>query len=184
MNFLRPRLVLHSPLLSPRSLPSHPIPSHHPLYPFIPSLPQYNNHPNNPLHIQLTSHPLLHSWVFLFYLSCVIIFNSAATTQKQNTGITMLSLTLFFESVCFPTIVALGIRGLGKHTKRGSGWLVAGVSGGAAVPPILGASVSACFLLCAVLHDICFVRYLMGSLRWLMKVLVNRLMRQARPPRW
>ncbi|KAI4187918.1 MAG: hypothetical protein L6R41_002493 [Letrouitia leprolyta] len=81
-------------------------------------------------------------WVFLFYLSCVIIFNSAATTQKQNTGITMLSLTLFFESVCFPTIVALGIRGLGKHTKRGSGWLVAGVSGGAAVPPILGASLA------------------------------------------
>ena len=53
----------------------------------------------------------------------------------------MLSLTLFFESVCFPTIVALGIRGLGRHTKRGSGLIVAGVSGGAAVPPILGATV-------------------------------------------
>ncbi|KAL9002197.1 MAG: hypothetical protein Q9188_004861 [Gyalolechia gomerana] len=82
----------------------------------------------------------LMSWVFLAYLSGVIIFNSAATTQKQDTGIAMLSLTLFFESVCFPTIVALGIRGLGRHTKRGSGWIVAGVSGGAAVPPILGAS--------------------------------------------
>ena len=54
----------------------------------------------------------------------------------------MLSLTLFFESVCFPTIVALGLRGLGRHTKRGSGLIVAGVSGGAAVPPILGACVS------------------------------------------
>uniref|UniRef100_A0A0W0F3A5 Uncharacterized protein n=1 Tax=Moniliophthora roreri TaxID=221103 RepID=A0A0W0F3A5_MONRR len=40
--------------------------------------------------------------------------------------------------VCFPTIVALGIRGLGQHTKRGSGWIVAGVSGGACVPPLLG----------------------------------------------
>lgn len=80
-------------------------------------------------------------WVFLAYLSGVIIFNSAATTQKQNTGIAMLSLTLFFESVCFPTIVALGIRGIGRHTKRGSGLIVAGVSGGAAVPPILGAAV-------------------------------------------
>jgi FHS family L-fucose permease-like MFS transporter len=49
----------------------------------------------------------------------------------------MLFLTLFFESVCFPTIVALGIRGLGKHYKRGSGLIVAGVSGGAVVPPIL-----------------------------------------------
>lgn len=51
----------------------------------------------------------------------------------------MLYITLFFESICFPTIVALGMRGLGKHSKRGSGWIIAGVSGGAAVPPALGA---------------------------------------------
>ncbi|KAL8835567.1 MAG: hypothetical protein Q9176_006844 [Flavoplaca citrina] len=82
-------------------------------------------------------------YVFLAYLSCVIIFNSAATTQRKNTGIAMLSLTLFFESVCFPTILALGIRGIGRHTKRGSGWIVAGVSGGAVVPPILGATADA-----------------------------------------
>src|SRR3954453_6320425 len=50
----------------------------------------------------------------------------------------MLFLTLFFESVCFPTIMALGIRGLGRHYKRGSGFLVGGVCGGAIVPPILG----------------------------------------------
>lgn len=48
-------------------------------------------------------------------------------------------ITFFFESVCFPTIVALGIRGLGRHTKRGSGFIIAGVSGGAVVPPILAA---------------------------------------------
>jgi len=51
----------------------------------------------------------------------------------------MLYLTLFFESICFPTIVALGMRGLGKYTKRGSGFIVGGVAGGACVPPILGA---------------------------------------------
>lgn len=45
----------------------------------------------------------------------------------------------FFESVCFPTIVALGIRGLGRHTKRGAGVIIAGVAGGAVVPPILAA---------------------------------------------
>lgn len=50
----------------------------------------------------------------------------------------MLFLTLFFESVCFPTIVALGIRGLGRHYKRGSGFIVGGVCGGAVVPPVLG----------------------------------------------
>jgi len=75
--------------------------------------------------------------VFLVYLSCVIIFCAASITQKGNTGLAMLTLTLFFESVCFPTIVALGIRGLGRHTKRGAGVIIGGVVGGAVIPPIL-----------------------------------------------
>ncbi|KAK1138895.1 hypothetical protein N8T08_001684 [Aspergillus melleus] len=82
-------------------------------------------------------------WVFLVYLSCTVAFIAASTTQgKQsglaNTGEAMLFLTLLFESVCFPTIVALGIRGLGRHYKRGSGFIVGGVCGGAVVPPVLG----------------------------------------------
>src|SRR6266536_3539590 len=82
-------------------------------------------------------------WVFGVYLTCVIIFNAASITQRQNTGLAMLMLTLFFESICFPTIVALGIRGLGRHTKRGSGWIVGGVAGGACVPPLLGTAADA-----------------------------------------
>ncbi|KAK2043379.1 glucose/galactose transporter [Colletotrichum somersetense] len=53
-------------------------------------------------------------------------------------GMAMLYIVLFFESICFPTIVALGMRGLGRHSKRGSGFIIAGVSGGAVVPPLLG----------------------------------------------
>lgn len=49
----------------------------------------------------------------------------------------MLFIVLFFESIIFPTIVALGMRGLGKYSKRGSGFIVAGVAGGAVVPPLL-----------------------------------------------
>jgi len=77
-------------------------------------------------------------WVFLFYLTMCIVFVAPSITQRGNTGMSMLYITLFFESICFPTIVALGMRGLGKHTKRGSGWIVAGVSGGACVPALLG----------------------------------------------
>jgi FHS family L-fucose permease-like MFS transporter len=77
-------------------------------------------------------------WVFLFYLSMCIVFIAPSITQRGNTGMAMLYVTLFFESICFPTIVALGMRGLGKYTKRGSGFIVAGVSGGACVPPLLG----------------------------------------------
>ncbi|KAF7304130.1 MFS domain-containing protein [Mycena indigotica] len=74
--------------------------------------------------------------VFLFYITMVVIFTAASITQRGNTGISMLFVALFFESVCFPTIVALGIRGIGRHTKRGSGWIVAGVVGGACIPPL------------------------------------------------
>ncbi|KAF9886218.1 hypothetical protein FE257_011941 [Aspergillus nanangensis] len=77
-------------------------------------------------------------WVFLVYLSCTVAFLAASTTQRNQKGVAMLFMTLFFESVCFPTIVALGIRGLGRHYKRGSGFIVGGVCGGAAIPPILG----------------------------------------------
>lgn len=55
----------------------------------------------------------------------------------------MLFLTLFFESIIFPTTVALGMRGLGKYSKRGSGFIVGGVCGGAVVPPLLGAAADA-----------------------------------------
>jgi FHS family L-fucose permease-like MFS transporter len=78
-------------------------------------------------------------WVFLAYLTMCIVFVAPSITQRGNTGMSMLYITLFFESICFPTIVALGMRGLGRHTKRGSGWIVAGVAGGACVPPLLGA---------------------------------------------
>jgi FHS family L-fucose permease-like MFS transporter len=77
-------------------------------------------------------------WVFLFYLSMCIVFVAPSITQRDNTGMAMLYITLFFESICFPTIVALGMRGLGKYTKRGSGFIIAGVSGGACVPPLTG----------------------------------------------
>lgn len=77
--------------------------------------------------------------VFLVFLAMCIVFIAPAITQRENTGLSMLYIVLFFESICFPTIVALGMRGLGRHTKRGSGFIVAGVVGGACVPPLTGA---------------------------------------------
>lgn len=76
--------------------------------------------------------------VFLAYMVGVVTFLGAATGTRENTGLSMMFLVLFFESVCFPTIVALGIRGLGRHYKRGSGVIVAGVLGGACVPALTG----------------------------------------------
>jgi hypothetical protein len=41
-------------------------------------------------------------------------------------------------SCIFPTIFTLSIRGLGRHTKRGSSFIVAAVSGGALFPSLTG----------------------------------------------
>ncbi|KAK4107264.1 MFS general substrate transporter [Canariomyces notabilis] len=77
--------------------------------------------------------------VFAVFLGLCVVFCIPAITERGNTGMSMLYVVLFFESICFPTIVALGMRGLGRHTKRGSGWIVGGVFGGACVPPLMGA---------------------------------------------
>jgi len=47
--------------------------------------------------------------------------------------------TYFFMSLMFPTIFALGIRGLGPMTKKASSFLVMAVAGGAFCPPVMGA---------------------------------------------
>lgn len=52
-------------------------------------------------------------------------------------------MTFFFESICFPTIFALGLRGLGRNTKRGASYIIASIIGGAIVPPIVGATADA-----------------------------------------
>ncbi|KUL90241.1 hypothetical protein ZTR_01874 [Talaromyces verruculosus] len=82
-------------------------------------------------------------WVFGFYMVMVMVFIAPSITQRGNIGMSMLYVTLFFESICFPTIVALGMKGLGRHTKRGSGFIVAGVLGGACVPPLTGVAADA-----------------------------------------
>jgi FHS family L-fucose permease-like MFS transporter len=45
----------------------------------------------------------------------------------------------FFMSIMFPTIFALSIKDLGKHTKKASSFLIMSIVGGAIVPVIMGA---------------------------------------------
>ncbi|KAH8678198.1 major facilitator superfamily domain-containing protein [Xylariales sp. PMI_506] len=94
--------------------------------------------------------------VFLCYLTMCIIFIAPSITQTGYKGMSMIYITLFFESICFPTIVALGMRGLGRHTKRGSGYLVGGVLGGAIVPPLTGAAADAHGTPLAMVVPLCF----------------------------
>lgn len=49
----------------------------------------------------------------------------------------------FFNSIMFPTIFTLGIKGLGEHTGRGSGYLCQGIVGGALIPLVQGVAADA-----------------------------------------
>ena len=53
-------------------------------------------------------------------------------------GVWALFLTSFFMSLMFPTIFALGIKGLGPNTKLGGSLMVMSIIGGAVFPPIEG----------------------------------------------
>jgi FHS family L-fucose permease-like MFS transporter len=53
-------------------------------------------------------------------------------------GVAAIFLTSFFMSLMFPTIFALGIKGLGPATKLGGSLMVMSIIGGAVFPPIEG----------------------------------------------
>jgi MFS transporter, FHS family, L-fucose permease len=53
-------------------------------------------------------------------------------------GLWSIFLTSFFMSVMFPTIFALGIKGLGPNTKIGGSMIVMAIIGGAVFTPVMG----------------------------------------------
>lgn len=53
-------------------------------------------------------------------------------------GVAAVFLTSFFMSLMFPTIYALGIKGLGANTKLGGSFIIMAIIGGAAAPPAMG----------------------------------------------
>ncbi len=62
----------------------------------------------------------------------------AITMAGGKTGLYAMFATFFFMSVGFPTIFALGIRGLGEYTKLGSSLIVMSIVGGAIAAPFMG----------------------------------------------
>lgn len=62
----------------------------------------------------------------------------AVTMGGGKVGLYAMFASFFFMSVGFPTIFALGIRGLGEHTKFGSSLIVMSIVGGAIAPPFMG----------------------------------------------
>ena len=62
----------------------------------------------------------------------------AVAMTGGKAGLDAMFATFFFMSVMFPTIFALGIRGLGDYTKLGSSLIVMSIVGGAIAAPFVG----------------------------------------------
>ena len=76
-------------------------------------------------------------YVLAIYSSLNVVF-VAIIMGGGKAGLYAMFATFFFMSVGFPTIFALGIRGLGEHTKLGSSLIVMSIVGGAIAPPFMG----------------------------------------------
>jgi MFS transporter, FHS family, L-fucose permease len=72
------------------------------------------------------------------YAVANIVLVSIGVFEPGWVGIWCIFLTSFFMSLMFPTIFALGLKGLGPNTKIGGSLLVMAIVGGAILTPIMG----------------------------------------------
>lgn len=75
-------------------------------------------------------------------MGCYALVNiglvSMGVFQPGWVGVWCVFLTSFFMSLMFPTIFALGLKGLGPQTKIGGSFIVMAIVGGAVLTPIMG----------------------------------------------
>src|SRR5271157_510523 len=72
------------------------------------------------------------------YATANIVLVTVAVLHPSWVGIWCIFLTSFFMSLMFPTIFALGLKGLGPNTKIGGSFLVMAIIGGAVLTPLMG----------------------------------------------
>ena len=75
--------------------------------------------------------------VGLFALAVMALLLVGILTQGSLAMWSIIAIGLF-NSIMFPTIFDLAIKGLGRHTSQGSSLLVMAIVGGAIVPPLQG----------------------------------------------
>ncbi|TVY73188.1 Glucose/galactose transporter [Lachnellula suecica] len=78
-------------------------------------------------------------FLLMVYAVIAIALNAYVCAGHGVAAVAILIVIFFFEAPMYPTLFTLGTANLGRHTRRGAGILVMGVSGGAVFPPIQGA---------------------------------------------
>ncbi len=94
-----------------------------------------------------------------FYGIANIVLVSIAVIIPGWAGVWSIFLTSFFMSLMFPTIFALGIKGLGENTKLGGSLMVMAIIGGAVFTPLMGiiADKTSSMALAMILPLLCYV---------------------------
>ncbi|RFS24899.1 sugar MFS transporter [Chitinophaga silvatica] len=82
---------------------------------------------------KIAPNKLLSIYAVISIALCLIVMTGAGPV-----AVCALIAIFFFMSIMFPTIFALGIRGLGKHTERASSFQIMSIVGGASVPYLMG----------------------------------------------
>lgn len=75
--------------------------------------------------------------LLLFSVICILLLILSLFTSGELSMWSLISLGLY-NSIMWPSIFALAISGLGKHTSQGSSLLVMAILGGALIPPLQG----------------------------------------------
>lgn len=75
--------------------------------------------------------------LLLFSVICILLLILSIITTGDLSLWSLISLGLY-NSIMWPSIFALAIAGLGKHTSQGSSLLVMAILGGALIPPLQG----------------------------------------------
>jgi MFS transporter, FHS family, L-fucose permease len=73
-----------------------------------------------------------------FFASTVIVLLIAGIVMQGHVAMWAIIAIGLFNSIMFPTIFTLAIKGLGVHTSQGSSLLVMAIVGGAIIPPLQG----------------------------------------------
>jgi FHS family L-fucose permease-like MFS transporter len=78
------------------------------------------------------------SKLMALYSAVNVVLLTVGVLHPSWLGVWCVFLTSFFMSLMFPTIFALGLKGLGPNTKLGGSLLVMAIVGGALLPPLMG----------------------------------------------
>lgn len=76
--------------------------------------------------------------LLLIYSVINLLLCLVVVVGKDWLSVYSLMAVFFFESIMFPTIFALGVKGLGTQTKKASSFIIMSIVGGALMPYIMG----------------------------------------------